>query len=200
MWFLIFKVVVLKIMIRNTCGFPTHFFMTFFERAYFSTWMIEIEQMWHFRMKTLCLDLISGKSHIYPSNLWVPSGFSILISLEFRTGKQPELEKWNQDLSGSQSCQCHCQPQGPWQFFLQADSLIRAFVVSGGLFPVHEKSKYQDVPCSPKVVSNCFLREVPKAHYFHWVIFSQVYNRGIQRLEAMLYAVDAINQDQTLLR
>jgi hypothetical protein len=31
-------------------------------------------------------------------------------------------------------------------------------------------------------------------------LFNQVYNRGIQRLEAMLYAIDTINQDQNLLK
>ena len=47
-------------------------------------------------------------------------------------------------------------------------------VILGGLFPVHEKGK--DEPCSKKI-----------------------YNRGIQRLEAMLYAVDLINRDRYLL-
>lgn len=42
---------------------------------------------------------------------------------------------------------------------------------------MHEKSQDQTIPCSHKV-----------------------YNRGIQRLEAMLYAVDTINADTTLLR
>ena len=50
-------------------------------------------------------------------------------------------------------------------------------VILGGLFPVHAKSQSQDIPCSKKV-----------------------YNRGIQRLEAMLYAVDTINNDNSLLK
>ncbi len=50
-------------------------------------------------------------------------------------------------------------------------------VVLGGLFPVHEKSKSQEMRCGLKT-----------------------YNRGIQRLEAMLYAVDTINRDETLLK
>lgn len=47
-------------------------------------------------------------------------------------------------------------------------------IILGGLFPVHEKGEY--TPCGPTV-----------------------YNRGVQRLEAMLYAVDRVNNDQTLL-
>ena len=47
-------------------------------------------------------------------------------------------------------------------------------VILGGLFPVHEKG--DDTPCSTKI-----------------------YNRGLQRLEAMLYAVDLINKDTKLL-
>ena len=47
----------------------------------------------------------------------------------------------------------------------------------GGLFPVHEKSKHEGEACSHKV-----------------------YNRGIQRLEAMLYAIDTINRDPNLLK
>ncbi|XP_018013510.2 metabotropic glutamate receptor [Hyalella azteca] len=47
-------------------------------------------------------------------------------------------------------------------------------VILGGLFPVHEKG--ETTSCS-----------------------STIYNRGIQRLEAMLYAVDLINKDTTLL-
>ena len=42
---------------------------------------------------------------------------------------------------------------------------------------MHEKSKYEGVACSHKV-----------------------YNRGIQRLEAMLYAIDTINRDPNLLK
>ena len=40
-------------------------------------------------------------------------------------------------------------------------------VVLGGLFPVHEKSENTDQSCGEKL-----------------------YNRGLQRMEAMLYAVD----------
>jgi metabotropic glutamate receptor 3 len=47
-------------------------------------------------------------------------------------------------------------------------------IVLGGLFPVHEKGEKS--PCGAKV-----------------------YNRGVQRLEAMLFAVDTINRDRTLL-
>ncbi|XP_059491291.1 metabotropic glutamate receptor isoform X2 [Neocloeon triangulifer] len=47
-------------------------------------------------------------------------------------------------------------------------------IVLGGLFPVHEKGEKS--PCGPKV-----------------------YNRGVQRLEAMLWAVDRINADHHLL-
>ena len=48
---------------------------------------------------------------------------------------------------------------------------------AGGLFPVHKKSSDKNVPCS-----------------------HAIYNRGIQRLEAMLYAVDTINKDDSILR
>ena len=48
---------------------------------------------------------------------------------------------------------------------------------SGGLFPVHKASPDKDKDCSNKV-----------------------YTRGIQRLEAMLYAVDEINKDPSILR
>lgn len=47
-------------------------------------------------------------------------------------------------------------------------------LILGGLFPVHEKG--DKTPCS-----------------------SAVYDRGLQRLEAMLYAVDLINKDPVLL-
>lgn len=47
-------------------------------------------------------------------------------------------------------------------------------VILGGLFPVHEKGDI--TPCS-----------------------TTIYNRGLQRLEAMLYAVDLINNDKKLL-
>ncbi|XP_023159201.1 metabotropic glutamate receptor-like isoform X2 [Ceratitis capitata] len=47
-------------------------------------------------------------------------------------------------------------------------------IILGGLFPVHEKG--EGVPCGPKV-----------------------YNRGVHRLEAMLYAIDRVNDDSTLL-
>ncbi|KAK0179971.1 hypothetical protein PV327_005663 [Microctonus hyperodae] len=51
--------------------------------------------------------------------------------------------------------------------------LIPGDIVLGGLFPVHEKG---DVTCGPKV-----------------------YHRGVQRLEAMLFAVDQINREQKIL-
>ncbi|XP_030379803.1 metabotropic glutamate receptor [Scaptodrosophila lebanonensis] len=47
-------------------------------------------------------------------------------------------------------------------------------IILGGLFPVHEKG--EGAPCGPKV-----------------------YNRGVQRLEAMLYAIDRVNNDSNLL-
>ena len=50
-------------------------------------------------------------------------------------------------------------------------------VILGGLFPVHENSKDKEISCGHKT-----------------------YSRGIQRLEAMLYAVDKINADDTLLK
>ena len=42
---------------------------------------------------------------------------------------------------------------------------------------MHKKSSDKNVPCS-----------------------HAIYNRGIQRLEAMLYAVDTINKDDSILR
>ncbi|KAH8376012.1 hypothetical protein KR093_004800, partial [Drosophila rubida] len=48
-------------------------------------------------------------------------------------------------------------------------------IILGGLFPVHEKGEGAS-PCGPKV-----------------------YNRGVQRLEAMLYAIDRVNNDTNLL-
>ncbi|XP_017469484.1 PREDICTED: metabotropic glutamate receptor-like [Rhagoletis zephyria] len=47
-------------------------------------------------------------------------------------------------------------------------------IIMGGLFPVHEKG--DGTPCGPKI-----------------------YNRGVHRLEAMLYAVDRVNSDKSLL-
>ncbi|XP_022217275.2 metabotropic glutamate receptor [Drosophila obscura] len=47
-------------------------------------------------------------------------------------------------------------------------------IILGGLFPVHEKG--DGAPCGPKV-----------------------YNRGVQRLEAMLYAIDRVNNDTNIL-
>ncbi|XP_017126111.1 metabotropic glutamate receptor [Drosophila elegans] len=47
-------------------------------------------------------------------------------------------------------------------------------IILGGLFPVHEKG--EGAPCGPKV-----------------------YNRGVQRLEAMLYAIDRVNNDSSIL-
>ncbi|TDG39737.1 hypothetical protein AWZ03_013841 [Drosophila navojoa] len=48
-------------------------------------------------------------------------------------------------------------------------------IILGGLFPVHEKGEGAP-PCGPKV-----------------------YNRGVQRLEAMLYAIDRVNNDANIL-
>ena len=48
-------------------------------------------------------------------------------------------------------------------------------VILGGLFPVHQSG--QEISCGQKI-----------------------YDRGIQRLEAMLYAVDTINNDDHLLK
>ena len=50
-------------------------------------------------------------------------------------------------------------------------------IILGGLFPVHTTSQDKERSCG-----------------------SKTYNRGIQRLEAMLYAVDTINADDTLLK
>jgi hypothetical protein len=50
-------------------------------------------------------------------------------------------------------------------------------VILGGLFPVHKKNKNPEMHCGLKT-----------------------YNRGIQRLEAMLFAVDKINLDDKLLK
>ena len=47
-------------------------------------------------------------------------------------------------------------------------------IILGDLFPVHEKGEYG--PCGP-----------------------QVYHRGVQRLEAMMFAVNTINKNETLL-
>ncbi|XP_011297062.1 metabotropic glutamate receptor [Fopius arisanus] len=51
--------------------------------------------------------------------------------------------------------------------------LIPGDIVLGGLFPVHDKGEFT---CGPKV-----------------------YNRGVQRLEAMLFAVDQINEENKIL-
>ena len=56
----------------------------------------------------------------------------------------------------------------------QHSVLLDGDLVLGGLFPVHEKG--DGTPCSAKL-----------------------YNRGLQRLEAMLFAVDQINADRHLL-
>lgn len=50
-------------------------------------------------------------------------------------------------------------------------------IIIGGLFPVHNKAKNKDQVCGDKV-----------------------YDRGLQRLEAMLYAIDKINRDDNLLK
>ncbi|KAF7997885.1 hypothetical protein HCN44_009283 [Aphidius gifuensis] len=51
--------------------------------------------------------------------------------------------------------------------------LIPGDLVLGGLFPIHEKG---GVTCGPRI-----------------------YNRGVQRLEAMLFAIDQINRDKNIL-
>ncbi|KAL7646292.1 UNVERIFIED_CONTAM: hypothetical protein RMT77_003201 [Armadillidium vulgare] len=55
-----------------------------------------------------------------------------------------------------------------------ADVILDGDLILGGLFPVHEKG--DRTHCSTKI-----------------------YNRGLQRLEAMLYAIDLINHDPKLL-
>ena len=50
-------------------------------------------------------------------------------------------------------------------------------IIIGGLFPVHRKPKTNDQVCGAKV-----------------------YDRGLQRLEAMLYAIDKINRDDNILK
>ena len=50
-------------------------------------------------------------------------------------------------------------------------------VILGGLFPVHEKSERPELPCGTKL-----------------------YNRGLQRMEAMLYAVDRLVKTGSFLR
>ena len=50
-------------------------------------------------------------------------------------------------------------------------------IIIGGLFPVHRKPKANDQVCGAKV-----------------------YDRGLQRLEAMLYAIDKINRDDNILK
>ena len=57
-------------------------------------------------------------------------------------------------------------------------------VILGGLFPVHEKSERSVEPAvSHRAQSDiCFRFDLPCG--------DQLYDRGLQRLEAMLYAVD----------
>ena len=56
----------------------------------------------------------------------------------------------------------------------QHSVLLDGELILGGLFPVHERG--EQAPCGPKL-----------------------YNRGLQRLEAMLFAVDLINRNKSLL-
>ncbi|XP_066247281.1 metabotropic glutamate receptor isoform X1 [Euwallacea similis] len=56
----------------------------------------------------------------------------------------------------------------------QASSTIPGDIILGGLFPVHERG--EKTPCGHKV-----------------------YHRGVQRLEAMLFAIDRINADSSIL-
>ncbi|XP_043243167.1 metabotropic glutamate receptor-like [Amphibalanus amphitrite] len=73
-------------------------------------------------------------------------------------------------------------PTGPWLLaavlvgaaLAQHSVLLDGELILGGLFPVHERGEH--APCGPKL-----------------------YNRGLQRLEAMLFAVDRINSDDSLL-
>ncbi|XP_023340090.1 metabotropic glutamate receptor, partial [Eurytemora carolleeae] len=60
--------------------------------------------------------------------------------------------------------------------YVSVGTRIPGDFVLGGLFPVHEKSEVTGQPCSRKL-----------------------YNRGVQRMEAMLFAVDKINNDTNLL-
>lgn len=55
-----------------------------------------------------------------------------------------------------------------------ASVIVPGDIILGGLFPVHEKGEKS--PCGAKV-----------------------YHRGVQRLEAMMYAVDIINDDPNIL-
>ena len=63
-------------------------------------------------------------------------------------------------------------------------------VILGGLFPVHEKSERCEaasVP-SPSHYTICCRFDLPCGE--------QLYDRGLQRLEAMLYAVDRFNSEK----
>ncbi|EDV90912.1 metabotropic glutamate receptor [Drosophila grimshawi] len=72
-----------------------------------------------------------------------------------------------------------CLPQLSGAGSSQSHDSVSVFlpgdIILGGLFPVHEKGEGAP-PCGPKV-----------------------YNRGVQRLEAMLYAIDRVNNDTNLL-
>ena len=64
-------------------------------------------------------------------------------------------------------------------------------VILGGLFPVHEKSERQDA--KPRLALRqshyiCCRSDLPCGE--------QLYDRGLQRLEAMLYAVDRFNSEK----
>ena len=65
----------------------------------------------------------------------------------------------------------------PYSMDNSPNDYLLNIIFSGGLFPVHKASPDKDKDCSNKV-----------------------YTRGIQRLEAMLYAVDEINKDPSILR
>lgn len=56
----------------------------------------------------------------------------------------------------------------------QAATTIPGDIILGGLFPVHEKG--EKTPCGQKI-----------------------YHRGIQRMEAMMFAIDRINSDRNIL-
>ena len=64
-------------------------------------------------------------------------------------------------------------------------------VILGGLFPVHEKSERCEAASSSAKSSHytiCCRFDLPCGE--------QLYDRGLQRLEAMLYAVDRSNSEK----
>ena len=61
-------------------------------------------------------------------------------------------------------------------------------VILGGLFPVHEKSERCEAASSPPALPSHYI-----CCRFDLPCGEQLYDRGLQRLEAMLYAVDRFN-------